>query len=188
MTEIIHTRSAEPFEHEWIEHDRDHRECRRCGTRLLWQNGKGWLGYDRNGVWTSPRIGGCSGRPEAFGDLVLIDYTGNPDVYPGCERFMHQLKHADPALARAGAAQVARCGYAPEFWEIGTIRDHVGWTFCLACFGVGRTRPIVKTRAPSHVALPPAPRVRLPQRPPPKGLLPTRVGISGFHSVTGKRK
>lgn len=133
--------------HDWIVYDDTHQACRRCGLRL-WRRGAGaWMAITSNGV---PAPFGllpdgsevkCV-RPRNLLPLqVVIDYTGNPDVHSGCERFMHRIRDdADPsrsssrtALALPDGAPTA-CGFPAVFWELGPARLHLGWTWCLECF------------------------------------------------------
>jgi hypothetical protein len=79
----------------------------------------------------------CTRPRNLLPELVVIDYTGDPDFHPGCERFMHRVRDAaDPAssaLAAPAAAPTA-CGFPAVAWELGPARIHVGWTWCLECF------------------------------------------------------
>lgn len=133
--------------HDWIIYDEQHQACRRCGLRL-WRRGAGsWNAITANGV---PAPFGllpdgsavkCERPRNLLPELVVIDYTGDPDIHPGCERFMHRIRDAaDPsrssssrALAVPAGAPTA-CGYPAVGWEIGPARIHVGWTWCLDCF------------------------------------------------------
>ena len=65
-------------------------------------NNSGWVLVDFNGV-TSPNMLGSGGSK--FGECtpptrapvvetVLIDYTGDPEIHPSCERYMHRLPPA----------------------------------------------------------------------------------------------
>lgn len=130
--------------HDWQVFDDCHQSCKRCGLRL-WRRGAGaWQAVTSNGV---PAAFGllpdgsaveCKRPRNQLPELVVIDYTGDPDVHSGCERFMHRIRdEADPtssaALAVPGAAPTA-CGYPAVAWEIGAARLHIGWTWCLDCF------------------------------------------------------
>ncbi len=137
-------------QHNWLEYDEDHRGCPRCGLRVFKsKQGRGWVLVNYYGQPTSNLLADVSGGfgscspPPSSGLVVLIDYTGDPDIHPGCERFMHRIQDAqlprDPR-ADGGAAIVQLgsvlpvCGYRPQFWELGPPRKHIGWTFCLDCF------------------------------------------------------
>lgn len=131
--------------HDWIVYDDQHQACRRCGLRL-WRRGAGaWNAVTSNGV---PAAFGllpdgsrveCKRPRNLLPELVVIDYTGDPDVHSGCERFMHRIRDGhDPvsspaALAVPSAAPTA-CGYPAVAWEIGPARLHIGWTWCTDCF------------------------------------------------------
>lgn len=129
--------------HDWIVFDDTHQSCKRCGLRL-WRRGAGsWMAVTSNGV---PAPFGllpdgseakCQPPRNQLPLLVVIDYTGNPDVHSGCERFMHRVRdEADPGaggLALPAGAPTA-CGFPAVFWELGPARLHLGWTWCLDCF------------------------------------------------------
>jgi hypothetical protein len=129
--------------HDWIVYDDQHQACRRCGLRL-WRRGAGaWQAVTSNGVPApfgllpdGSRVE-CSRPRNQLPGVVVIDYTGDPDIHPGCERFMHRVRdEADPpssALAVPAAAPTA-CGFPAVAWELGAPRLHVGWTWCLDCF------------------------------------------------------
>jgi hypothetical protein len=155
--------------HDWIIYDEQHQACRRCGLRL-WRRGAGsWNAVTANGV---PAPFGllpdgsrleCVRPSNLLPELVVIDYTGDPDVHSGCERFMHRIRDgADPAsssaaLALPGAAPTA-CGYPAVAWELGPARVHVGWTWCLDCFperageGLARSRLALPAHAERWLA------------------------------------
>ena len=129
--------------HDWLVFDDTHQSCKRCGLRL-WRRGAGaWQAVTANGV---PAAFGllpdgsaveCKRPRNQLPGLVVIDYTGDPDVHSGCERFMHRVRDAaDPAssaLAVPAAAPTA-CGFPAVAWELGPARLHIGWTWCLDCF------------------------------------------------------
>jgi hypothetical protein len=130
--------------HDWQVFDDTHQACKRCGLRL-WRarSGGSWNAVTGDGV---PAPFGllpdgspikCAPPRNVLPGLVVIDYTGDPDRHPGCERFMHRVRdEADPsssALAVPAAAPTA-CGYPAVAWELGPPRLHVGWTWCLECF------------------------------------------------------
>lgn len=130
--------------HDWQVFDDTHQACKRCGLRL-WRarTGGSWNAVTSNGVPApfgllpdgSPLE--CVRPRNLLPGVVVIDYTGDPDRHPGCERFMHRVRdEADPsssALAVPAAAPTA-CGYPAVAWELGPPRLHVGWTWCLECF------------------------------------------------------
>lgn len=130
--------------HDWIIFDEEHQACRRCGLRL-WRRGAGaWKQVTANGVPASFGLLPDGSRVECkrprnlLPEVVVIDYTGDPDIHPGCERFMHRVRDAadpasSPALYQPGAAPTA-CGFPAVAWELGAARVHVGWTWCLDCF------------------------------------------------------
>lgn len=183
--------------HTWVEYDEDHRGCPRCGLRVfLSKTGRGWVLVNYYGVPTSNLLADVSGgfgscRPPPHSNfVVLIDYTGNPDVHPGCERFMHRIKDELPPLHEGalGGAQVVQlgsivpvCSFRPTWWELGPPRKHAGWTWCLDCFpdqrvSAGRRsdrvehpvfRPYREPELPGRKlpALPPAPAPELPRPP-----------------------
>jgi len=131
--------------HDWQVFDDTHQACKRCGLRL-WRarSGGSWNAVTANGVPASfgllPDGSRLECRPQTnqLPLLVVIDYTGDPDRHPGCERFMHRVRDSfdpspSPALALPAAAPTA-CGYPAVAWELGPARLHVGWTWCLDCF------------------------------------------------------
>jgi hypothetical protein len=130
--------------HDWLVFDDTHQSCKRCGLRL-WRarSGGSWNAVTANGVPASfgllPDGSRLECRPQTnqLPLLVVIDYTGDPDRHPGCERFMHRIRDgfdpASPALTLLEAAPTA-CGYPAVAWELGPARLHVGWTWCLDCF------------------------------------------------------
>lgn len=77
----------------------------------------------------------CKPPRNLLPELVVIDYTGDPDRHPGCERFMHRIRDAaDGHRATVVEAAPTACGYPAVAWELGPARLHVGWTWCLDCF------------------------------------------------------
>jgi hypothetical protein len=148
--------------HDWQVFDDTHQACKRCGLRL-WRKGAGaWNAVTANGV---PAPFGllpdgselkCVRPRNLLPGLVVIDYTGDPDVHPGCERFMHRIRdeHDPPssALAVPGGAPTA-CGFPAVAWELGPPRLHLGWTWCLDCYpdraGDGARQ---RMAPPAHVA------------------------------------
>jgi hypothetical protein len=169
--------------HNWLEYDEDHRGCPRCGLRVFrTPTMRGWTLVNFYGVPTSNLLADVSGgfgscRPPPYtGDLVvLIDYTGDPDRFPGCERFMHRVREEQvPKHASAdGGAQIVHlssvlpaCGYKPEFWELGPPRKHIGWTFCADCFPSEKIRSHRPRPEKDERKLPPAEK-RLPPPPAP---------------------
>lgn len=169
-------------EHQWLEYDETHRGCPRCGLRVfLSPNGRGWVLVNYYGVPTSNLLadvtggfGSCSPPPIGSELVVLIDYTGDPDLTPGCERFMHRIPDAHVPSGGSGAGGSAVvllgsvlpvCGYRPVWWELGPPRKHIGWTWCADCFPQER----IKARRSDRVELerpelPPARAPELPQR------------------------
>ena len=164
--------------HDWIIFDEEHQACRRCGLRL-WRRGAGsWNAVTANGVPApfgllpdGSRIQ-CVPPSNFLGELVVIDYTGDPDRFPGCERFMHRVRGADQptspdAVTVPGAAPTA-CGFQPMGWELGPARVHPGWTWCADCYpdrarARGRLAPAPQVaRALALAAAPPKPK-RLPK-------------------------
>ena len=132
--------------HDWIIYDEEHQACRRCGLRLWRRGSRAWQAITSNGVPASFGLLPDGSRVECvrprnlLPELVVIDYTGDPDIHPGCERFMHRLADgagelapSSRSLAVPGAAPTA-CGYPAIAWELGPARVHVGWTWCLDCF------------------------------------------------------
>lgn len=148
--------------HDWIVYDDQHQACRRCGLRL-WRRGAGaWQAVTSNGV---PAPFGllpdgsrleCTPPRNQLPGLVVIDYTGDPDFHPGCERFMHRVRdEADPGgevgvLAVPCDAPTA-CGFPAVAWELGPPRLHPGWTWCLDCFPE-RAGARQRLAQPPHVA------------------------------------
>lgn len=146
--------------HQWREYDPFHRACTRCGLRVFMrhQGGRvrGWQTIDWQGV-PGPLMlaargepgGACTPPPRApIAEPVIIEYTGDPDQHPGCERVMHAQPGADRpnnnGLTRVSDL-VPWCGASPRWWELGPARDWVGWNWCATCF---------PTRLPHH--LPPS--------------------------------
>ena len=127
--------------HVWHVLDETHMECTRCKLRLFRHARRGWLLVNFNGQPSDVRLlsdgsgafGPCT-SPRAASEMVLIAYTGDPDVHPGCERIMHAVDGIDRALVSAGALVLPRCGTRATFWELGPTRKHVGWTWCRECF------------------------------------------------------
>lgn len=140
-----------PSQHNWLEYDEHHRGCPVCGLRVFWSpTGRGWVLVNYYGQPTSNLLadvtggwGSCNPPAQSSKLVVLIDYTGDPDRFPGCERFMHRIKDEpqinDPSSA-GGAAVVLLgsvlpvCGFRPTWWELGPPRKHQGWTWCLDCW------------------------------------------------------
>lgn len=134
-------------EHDWCIVDEEHRVCERCGLRLVFYRGnvyrRGWLAYDVNGV-PNPTLlmgqnadgsfgGGCVPRVFHTG-MVLVEYTGDPDLFPGCERIMHRIAPNDAALTKRQADVFPVCGHRPIFWELGPERVNIqGWNWCQRC-------------------------------------------------------
>jgi hypothetical protein len=174
-------------EHTWREYDEHHRACDVCGLRLFWTRGtaygqRGWVLMTHTGI-VSPHLLGDGGGdfgwcepPEdpPIAETVLIEYTGDPDVHPGCERFMHRVR----GMPRDGAAALLdlrtirpACGWRCEWWELGPARDHVGWTWCFECWSRGSTRHVRISQVrpelppPRPRELEPAPRNRLKGKP-----------------------
>jgi len=152
--------------HDWQIFDETHQSCKRCGLRL-WRRGAGaWQAITSNGV---PAAFGllpdgsavkCVRPPNLLPELVVIDYTGDPDVHSGCERFMHRIRDGageSSALAVPGAAPTA-CGYPAVVWELGPARLHIGWTWCTDCFpertgeGIARGRRQHLPRVERYIA------------------------------------
>lgn len=149
--------------HDWQVFDDCHQSCKRCGLRL-WRarSGGSWNAVTGDGVPASFGLLPDGSRVECrrprnlLPAIVVIDYTGDPDRHPGCERFMHRVRdEADPAssaLAVPAAAPTA-CGYPAVAWELGPARLHIGWTWCLDCFperaGDGARQRLAP---PAHVA------------------------------------
>lgn len=133
-------------EHHWREYDEHHRACDRCGLRVFrrkHQNGelaREWVMMDWRGVPSPPLLGSSGGGfgscklpPKGF--PVLIEYTGDPDVYPGCERIMHRAPEASSssALLDLGSLRPV-CGWRCQFWELGPSREWHGWNWCADCY------------------------------------------------------
>jgi hypothetical protein len=158
------------LEHEWIRYDETHRACSRCGLRLFLTR-TGWTLLDHNGRPSELRLlatnagsfGSCT-PPPSSGLTVLIDYTGDPHVHPGCERFMHRIPEGN-AIELVTAGVVPACGFRPTWWELGPPREWHGWTWCGDCWqGRGRKRRPPLLEAPAST---PAPeRKRLPKKKP----------------------
>lgn len=151
MSELVSQRRARARAHDWVEYDENHRACRHCGLRLFYSHGaygrRGWLLLNYFGVLQPLHmIGSDSGDSLSFGECslpveppiaetVIIDYTGDPDVHPECERFMHRVPPSSGAALLDPRTLRPACGYCPEFWELGPARVHDGWTWCLECWG-----------------------------------------------------
>lgn len=178
MTGIVSTRERE---HEWIEYDEHHKGCLHCGLRLFWTPGaygqRGWVTMTYSGVpapfmLTSggSSFGDCHPPPEPpIAETVLIEYTGDPDRHPYCERYMHRLPGGRSSSLVNVSTLRPVCGWACEWWELGPARDHVGWTWCGDCFyGRGpraRDRPeALKGRLPLPARARPAPLLGKPPR------------------------
>jgi len=124
--------------HLWNVLDDEHRECVRCGLRLFKHARRGWVLVDFFGKPNDVALLGSGAGGDAWGvcnarrppspeDVVLIEYTGDPDVHPGCERRMH-------ALVGSGGDARPACGVPLTFWEVGPLRAHPGWTWCPSCW------------------------------------------------------
>jgi len=158
--------------HTWRIYDPNHRACERCGLRLFYTTvgavgfgrGSGWLMLDFAGRPSLPMLGGRNGlaecTPPAAGEPVFIAYSGNPEIWPGCERVMH--RHPEGAALLDLGALVPSCGLRCAFWELGPARHSLGWTWCQDCYP-GRNPPHIKVAPPSRIPDPP-PRL-LEQRP-----------------------
>jgi len=151
--------------HEWQEYDPFHRACVRCGLRLFMAHRdgrvKGWQTVDWRGVpgplMIAARGGGwgqCSPPPAPpIPEPVIIEYTGDPDQHPGCERIMH----AAGGLSGSAGGLVAvtgltpACGVLPSWWELGPARAWHGWNWCPECFP-GKT-PVAAKRS-AHLSRP----------------------------------
>ena len=92
-------------------------------------------------------------------EQVLIEHTGDPAVYPQCERVMHEPAPAGASheLALRGGT-LAACGATIEFCFLGEPRAQTGWNWCPACFPDRKPRSffreyslINKARAMVHV-------------------------------------
>jgi hypothetical protein len=157
--------------HKWIVYDPEHRACEICGLRLFWRgfsSGRGsWCLLSWNGVPSYNGLfdGGCTPPPAR--ETVLIEYTGHPDVHPGCERIMHRVPEATgPAELVDPLAQRPACGWRCAWWEIGPARSWHGWNWCPDCFptraplaGKRQRRPeppAAELAPPEPPALPPA--------------------------------
>lgn len=143
-------------EHHWVEYDDTHRSCSLCGLRLFFRSGgilgAGWTLLDWRGVPTVTRLlgdgrgdfGACSPPPRPpIAESVIIEYTGDPDAYPGCERFMHRLPfaHRESSELVSLGSIVPECGWQCTWWEVGPARDYHGWTWCADCWnGKGSSR------------------------------------------------
>jgi hypothetical protein len=132
--------------HDWRIYDDTHRACVACGLRLFRHAVRGWLLLSFNGVpsqmpllgsrFDPGAFGACS--PPAAGELVFIEYTGDPDKHPGCERIMHRVPPSlvpreEDALS-AVASMVPPCRVLADFWEVGPARSWSGWNWCQECF------------------------------------------------------
>ena len=151
-------------DHDWLDYDETHKACLRCGLRLFWSKGtaygqRGWVLVDFNGVTSPNLLGTGSGKfgrctpPERTPvvETVLIDYTGDPEIHPSCERYMHRLPPAPKDALLDVKTLVPVCGYRAEWWELGPSRDHVGWSWCLDCWGRGKPRAVDLPPAPPTV-------------------------------------
>jgi len=161
--------STRELDHDWIEYDETHKACTRCGLRLFWTAGayghRGWITMTHFGV-PSPHMltsgggfGACTPpKDPPIAETVLIEYTGDPDVHPYCERYMHRLPGGSSRALVDLRTLRPVCGWSCEWWELGPARDHVGWTFCGDCFaGRGPARD-VRQFHPERAALPPRAR------------------------------
>lgn len=147
MSELVSKRRAPELEHEWIEYDETHKACRHCGLRLFWTSGaygvRGWVLLNHFGVMSPHLLGGGGGGFGActppvdppIAESVIIDYTGDPDMHPMCERFMHRVPQSSGSALLDVRSLVPVCGYRPTWWELGPARLHDGWTWCAECWG-----------------------------------------------------
>lgn len=188
MTDLARTR-FDGTGHDWVIYDETHRACSRCSVRLHLGR-MGWTLTDYRGVPSMPLLGdgsggfgGCVAPPAPVIEAALIDYTGDPDLHPGCERYVHRLVDnrvgdgSVAALVHAGAVRTV-CGFQPTWWEIGPARDWHGWSWCADCFGGSnfrrpkssplKRRPRELQEAPRRAPSPPLLPARAPaqQRPP----------------------
>jgi hypothetical protein len=136
---------GESSAHDWIHYDADHRACQRCGLRLYRLKGdREWRSYDWRGVPGPVLLGDGSGRggwgscspPPAppVPELVIIQYTGHPDAFPGCERVMHRMPEGhDAAIVQIEQVRPP-CGRRFAFWEVGPARRWQGWNWCRDCY------------------------------------------------------
>lgn len=153
-------------QHNWFSYDDAHRACLRCGLRVF-MRGRGWQLVDYFGVPSPPLLtsgggwGACRPPPAPpIEESVFIEYTGDPDVHPGCERIMHRFVGG----SRAGLIDLKTvgpiCGALTTWWELGPARDWPGWTWCLDCWVMirgRRGRPLPDV----HAELPPKPAPQL---------------------------
>jgi hypothetical protein len=149
--------ATRPGPHQWKIYDEKHRGCTRCGLRLFWTSGaygsRGWVLVTGDGELISRVLGDgydvwgrCEPPTNTSAELVVVEYTGDPDNHPGCERFIHRLTGGELERGRSGpglvelGAMLPACGWHPMFWEIAPARIHHGWTWCGDCFpGKGPT-------------------------------------------------
>jgi hypothetical protein len=141
--------------HEWQEYDPFHKACTRCGLRVFMrhQDGRvrGWQTVDWRGM-PGPLMlaargepgGACTPPPAPpIPEPVIIEYTGDPDQHPGCERVMHVAGGLGSAAGLVSVTSlVPACGVLPLWWELGPARQWHGWNWCATCF---------PTREPHHV-------------------------------------
>jgi len=78
--------------------------------------------------------------PIRFAETVLIEYSGDPDVYPGCERIQHHVSAAKmrTALTHPGSPILPSCRARLTWWELGPARRAPGWTWCRKCWHTDR--------------------------------------------------
>lgn len=66
--------------------------------------------------------------------LVLVEHTGDPAVYPYCERVMHEPAPVVAACELALPGTPTACGVTLEFCFLGEPRQQTGWNWCPSCF------------------------------------------------------
>ena len=167
--------------HDWRVYDEHHRGCVRCGLRLFYSagtnsdaGGRGWRFLSFYGVPSALMLraddlepfGGCT-PPSAAGETVLIEYTGNPDHFPGCERIMHRIPPASSDAVLLDLASIQPfCKVKCLFWELGPARAHPGWNWCWECYPGRSARP--QQFAPVARELPKATTKATPKLPKPR--------------------
>lgn len=65
---------------------------------------------------------------------VLVEHTGDPAVYPFCERVMHEPAPAGSSHELGLPGTPAACGVTIEFCFLGEPRNQTGWNWCPVCF------------------------------------------------------
>lgn len=142
--------------HQWREYDPFHRACERCGLRVFMRHSdgrvRGWQSMNWRGqpgplmlqAREGDAWGTCSPPPKPpIPEPVIIEYTGDPDQHPGCERVMHVAGGLGSSAGLVSVAALApACGVEPTWWELGPARAWHGWTWCAECF---------PTHKPHHV-------------------------------------